>query len=367
MWDDVFGQERAVALLQRAAENPVHSYLLVGPRGSGVDEAARAFAGALVLGAEAEAEARDRVRRGRHPDVVEFEPQGASYSVKDDVRDRIIPTAFQSPVEADRRVLILWEAERLRGQRDEAQHALLKTIEEPPPRTHMLLVTDAPDDLLATVRSRCQRIDFSPLGDDDLRAALAESGVSGDQAELAVRLSGGRLDRARDLSGSRASLRDAFVGATVGLDGSGSVVLRVADECGAAVDADLASLRAELEEEEAELEAEIERAGYPDRTAGAMRKRLVGAHKRRERRRRTDALIEGITALESVYRDALAPDSERRNVDRSALRVSPRDASESLDACRVARTALVDHNPNEALLLERLVLHLATGAEPSDG
>ncbi|MEZ5171678.1 MAG: hypothetical protein R3A49_13185 [Acidimicrobiia bacterium] len=367
VWDDVFGQDRAVALLQRAAGHPVHSYLLVGPRGSGVEEAARAFAGALVLGDDADEGAIDRVRRGRHPDVVEFEPTGASYSVVDDIRRRIIPTAFQSPVEAEHRVLILWEAERLRGQRDESQNALLKTIEEPPERTHLLLVTDAPNDLLITVRSRCQRIDFSALGDDQLRRALRDADVPDDVVETAVRLAGGRLDRARAFAGPRLPLRNAFVDAVVDLGASGAAVLRAAESMAAAVADDQELLTAELEVEATELDAEIERSGYPDRTAGAMRKRLADDHRRRLRRSRVDALIEGITTLESVYRDALAPDAQPRNPDRPRLRVDARAAAEAIDACRVAREALVEHNPNEALLLERLVFALPTGAVAADG
>lgn len=366
MWDDVFGQDRAVALLRHAAQQPVHSYLLVGPRGSGVEEAARAFAGALVLGDDADEGSTDRVRRGRHPDVVEFEPTGASYSVVDDVRHRIIPTAFQSPVEADKRVLILWEAERLKGQRDEAQNALLKTIEEPPQRTHLLLVTDAPSDLLDTVRSRCQRVDFTSLGDDQLRQALSDADVPDDVVDAAVRMSGGRLDRARALSGPRLPLRNAFVDAAVGLDGSGSTTLRAAEAMSAAVAGDQELLTTELDAAAAELDAEIERSGYPDRTAGAMRKRLVDDHRRRSRRARIDALIEGITALESVYRDALAPNAVPRNPDRPRLVVDAREASAALDVCRAARDALVEHNPNEALLLERLVFSLPAGAAPVD-
>src|SRR6185369_13295241 len=104
--------------------------------------------------------------RSVHPDVVEFEPAGASYRVKDDVRERILPEAARAPIEADRKVLILFEAERLRGNQNESANAMLKTLEEPPDRTVVILVTSAPDDLLATIRSRCQRIDFESVADD---------------------------------------------------------------------------------------------------------------------------------------------------------------------------------------------------------
>ncbi len=122
------------------------------------------------------------VQRGVHPDVVEFAPGGPSYRVKEDVRDTILPEAARAPIEAERRVLILFEAERLRGNQNESANAMLKTIEEPPPRTIVLLVTAAPDDLLPTIRSRCQRIDFDPVADDVLQAALERDGVDPETA-----------------------------------------------------------------------------------------------------------------------------------------------------------------------------------------
>ncbi len=54
-----------------------------------------------------------------HPDVVEFEPEGATYRIKDDVRERIIPEASRSPVEGERKVIVLLEADRLKGTRTE--------------------------------------------------------------------------------------------------------------------------------------------------------------------------------------------------------------------------------------------------------
>src|SRR5947207_4897408 len=175
MFTEVVGQERAVELLRRASERPSHAYLLVGPRGSGVEDAAREFA-ALLIGVGDDARGLHLVQRGVHPDVVEFAPGGPSYRVKEDVRETILPEAARAPIEAERRVLILFEAERLRGNQNESATAMLKTIEEPPPRTIVVLVTAAPDDLLPTIRSRCPRIDFDPVADSVLQAALERDG-----------------------------------------------------------------------------------------------------------------------------------------------------------------------------------------------
>ena len=96
MFVDLVGQERAVETLRRATERPSHAYLLVGPRGSGVEHAARDFA-ALLIGVGDDERGLGLVQRGVHPDVVEFAPGGASYRVKEDVRDSILPEAARAP------------------------------------------------------------------------------------------------------------------------------------------------------------------------------------------------------------------------------------------------------------------------------
>ncbi len=169
--------------------------------------------------------------RSVHPDVVEFEPSGASYRVKEDVRERILPEAARAPIEGERKVLMLFEAERLRGNQNESANAMLKTFEEPPDRTVVMLVTGAPDDLLPTIRSRCQRIDFEPIADDDIRAALEREGSRAADAATLAALAGGQLARARALAGRIGTLRAAFAAAPARIDGYGATALH--DRAGA--------------------------------------------------------------------------------------------------------------------------------------
>src|SRR3954471_2162187 len=217
MFGDVGGQERVGEGLLCGSERPSHAYLLVGPRGSGVEDAARDFA-ALLIGVGDDERGLGLVQRGVHPDVIEFAPGGPSYRVKEDVRDSILPEAARAPIEGDRRVLILFEAERLRGNQNESANAMLKTIEEPPPRTIVMLVTAAADDLLPTIRSRCQRIDFDPVADVTLRAALEREGVNPEVAATAAALSGGQLARARAIAGPLAPMRAEFADAASRVD-----------------------------------------------------------------------------------------------------------------------------------------------------
>src|SRR4051794_1614985 len=168
------------------------------------------------------------VMRSVHPDVVEFEPSGASYRVKEDVRDRILPEAARAPIEGERKVLVLFEAERLKGNQNESANAMLKTLEEPPPRTVVVLVTGAPDDLIPTIRSRCQRVDLDPVPFAALEAALVAEGCTAETARLAGRLGGGNLARARALAGPLAGLRAEFAAAPSRVDGTGATAARIA-------------------------------------------------------------------------------------------------------------------------------------------
>jgi hypothetical protein len=124
------------------------------------------------------------------------------------------------------------------------------------------------------------------------------------------------------------------------------------------VKATVAALEERQREEADALAAELESAGYPDRSRTALMRRLAERHKREHRAARRRALAEGIVALETVYRDALAgADAPRRNLDRPPLGLRPAAAAAALDACRVARESL-ERNPNESLMLERLLVHL---------
>ena len=88
--------------------------------------------------------------------------------------------------------------------------------------------------------------------------------------------------------------------------------------------------------------AELEQAGYPDRVARAQLRRLADQQKRAHRHARTELLLEGITALETVYRDALAgPDAPALNADRPRIVANAQGAAAALDACRAAASG--DH------------------------
>src|SRR4051794_9543842 len=107
VFDDVIGQESAVAHLRAAVPAPVHAYLLVGPPGSGKRTAAVAFAAGLLcpLGGCGECDVCKRTLAGAHPDVILVERAGPSITV-DQARE-VRRLAMRSPNEGARKVLIL--------------------------------------------------------------------------------------------------------------------------------------------------------------------------------------------------------------------------------------------------------------------
>ena len=174
---EVRGQDDAVALLRRAvrADRVAHAYAFVGPAGSGRKLAALGFAKALV--APSDAAAAGRVDRGAHPDVRLIEPTPPEGKPKgplalriDDIR-ALERLAALRPTEAPWKVFIVAEADRMTVA---TPQAFLKTLEEPPARTVIVLIVSQLRALPATVLSRCQVVRFRPHVAEGMHALLPD-------------------------------------------------------------------------------------------------------------------------------------------------------------------------------------------------
>ena len=102
-----------------------------------------------------------------------------------------------APTESPRKVGLIFAAERMLPA---GANSLLKLLEEPPARAVVVLVSAAPERLLPTVLSRCQRMILSPLDSATLRAQLEQEGVAEDRLELAVRMGAGSLQQAKEVA-----------------------------------------------------------------------------------------------------------------------------------------------------------------------
>jgi DNA polymerase-3 subunit delta' len=343
VWDGVVGQARAVARLVACAPDPVHAYLFVGPPGCTKDLAARAFAALVMSGSDDPGSRAARlVLAGEHPDVREVRRVGAAISAEQ--IDDIVRSAALAPVEGDRKVMILDEFHLLTAQ---GAARLLKTLEEPPASTMFIVLADQVDTELVTIASRCVRIEFGPIDEAAIAAALVADGHPADVAASAAAAASGNLDRARVLvtDPGLAARRAAFAAIPGRLDGTGFTVVTLADEIVALADQAAASLTPLHAADIAALEERVAAAGE----RGSGRKALEDRHKREVRRYRTDELRTGLAAMAGVYRDVLVQGTASR----------PEAATRAVHRIHTALEAL-ERNPNETLLLQALLLDLPT-------
>lgn len=191
--DDIRGHERAVDQLRRAVSSGrvAHAYLFLGPEGVGKTMAAYAFATEL-LAANRDAElTRRKVADGNHPDMQVLEPEGRF--IKKAAIDALVQKLVYAPYEAEWKVNLILQAETMNPA---AANALLKTLEEPGRNIVFLLVTSAPQQLLPTVLSRCQKVVFGPMDPELIERVLVERGRDPDDARIIARVCDGSLGRA---------------------------------------------------------------------------------------------------------------------------------------------------------------------------
>jgi DNA polymerase-3 subunit delta' len=352
-------QPRARATLAAALASPGHAYIFRGPRGSGKAAAARAFAAELL--AHGAADPDDARRRAMldpspHPDLVWLRPPGAQHLVED-VRESVIRAASLSPSEGDRRVFVIEEAEDLR---DESQNALLKTLEEPAPFAHLILICSEPELLAETILSRCAPVEFGPLAP----AAVLEALGAGEEADAAARLSGGDVELARALIDERGEALRATAEAAARAARSGEAK---AEPWRALLETAAAAGQEAGAEEERRLVEEAEATARRGRK-GKLTREATEQVRRTERRARTQALDLGLALCCAWYRDLAAiasgADDVVLNTDRldqlsedaqGLEPAQPRAAVEwVLDTRRRLRL-----NVSEELALEALWLRLA--------
>jgi DNA polymerase-3 subunit delta' len=340
VFDTVVGQPRVVEQLVAAARQPVHAYLLVGMPGAGARAAATAFSAALVCADGGCGACRDceLALVGEHPDIELVEPDKTRLSV-DEARNLALRAAM-APSEGARRVMVLTEFHRV----EQAAPALLKTIEEPPATTVFIVLADQVHDDLVTIASRCVRIDVPPMREEAIAAALVADGVDADRATVVAGAALGDLDRARVLleDEALAGRRAAWWSVPERLDGSGAAVAALVDEVRDLMTRSMSAVEAVHAREQAELDAWVAEHGE----RGSGRRKLAERQKQEARRHRTEELRFGLATLAARYRVALGGSSDVAGAVRSV---------QELD-----RTAeAVPRNPNEALLLQALLLRLS--------
>ncbi|MDX2117867.1 MAG: AAA family ATPase [Planctomycetota bacterium] len=207
--DAIVGHRRALGVLHAAiaSERVHHAWIFHGPRGVGKFTTALSFAATLLdpsaapdlsgrIAPDPESAVQRLLRAGTHPDLHIIRKELAAYSEDSKVRDSkqatiakdvveehlLVPAALAPTLRNEGRaskVFIVDEAELLDRSPTNApvQNAILKTMEEPEGRTVIILVTSNEERLLPTIRSRCQRVAFTPLDDEGMALWLRSAKV----------------------------------------------------------------------------------------------------------------------------------------------------------------------------------------------
>ncbi len=178
MQNPIIGHHQIVEQLQHtvASDRIAGAYLFVGPTGVGKETVARYFAQLIFCQQETYSPvacgtclACRKMESGNHPDLQFIRPEGSFLKIGQirELQKQII----YEPLEASRKIYILTDVERMNA---EAENCLLKTLEEPPAASVLILLTANIRALLPTTRSRCQILQFHPMPTQELAKILVE-------------------------------------------------------------------------------------------------------------------------------------------------------------------------------------------------
>jgi DNA polymerase III subunit delta' len=381
VWQDLVGQSELVRQLEEAVQGAdrarrgeqtssmTHAWLFTGPPGSGRSNAARAFAAALLCerGGCGECLSCRTALSGAHADVTMVVTEQTVITVG--VARETVRQAALSPAGSRWQVMIVEDADRLH---ERAADALLKSIEEPPPRTVWLLCAPTVEDVAPTIRSRCRPLVLRTPPIADVAAHLVErDGVSESVAIFAARASQGHIGRARALAldETARNRRREVLRVPSQLSDLGSCMTAAANLVDAAAEDAQPRSRALDDREAADLDL-----AYGAGTRGVKPSGLAAAHKeldrnqkQRARRFVRDSIDRSLLDLASFYRDVVAlqlgsradliNEELRQEVATMAQETTGEMSVRRLDAIFAARVAL-EGEVAPVLALESLMISL---------
>jgi DNA polymerase III subunit delta' len=381
VWRDLVGQSELVAQLEdavRGAERArqgeqtssmTHAWLFTGPPGSGRSNAARAFAAALLCerGGCGECLSCRTALSGSHADVTMVATEQTVITVG--VARETVRQAALSPAGSRWQIMIVEDADRLH---ERAADALLKSMEEPPPRTVWLLCAPTVEDVAPTIRSRCRALVLRTPPIAAVAAHLVDrDAVSESVAMFAARASQGHIGRARALAldETARNRRREVLRVPAQLSDLGSCMTAAANLVDAAAEDAQPRSRAMDDREAADLDL-----AYGAGTRGVKPSGLAAAHKeldrnqkQRARRFVRDSIDRALLDLASFYRDVVAlqlgsktdliNEELRQEVATMAQETTGEMSVRRLDAIFAARVAL-DGEVAPVLALESLMISL---------
>jgi DNA polymerase-3 subunit delta' len=391
VWDAVVGQDDTVDVLRNAAvaardivegrpATPgamTHAWLFTGPAGSGRSVAARALAAALQctdpgLPGCGVCSGCHTALGGSHPDVRMIVPEGLSIQVAE--MHNVVSLAARRPARGRWQVVVIEDADRLT---ERAFNALLKMVEEPPPRSVFLLCAPSthPDDVAVTIRSRCRLVSLRIPSADAVARVLLADGVDGETAHWAAQASQGHVGRARRLARDpEARARRAEVLAIPASLQSLTACMDAADHLVQAAEGEAVALSLDLDGEESAALQNAMGAGATGKGTATSIRGMAGAVKDLEKRQKSratrtkrDALDRALVDLAAFYRDVLLmharssaplahPDFED-DIRAVAHYVNPSATLQRIDAVLACRLAL-EQNVKPVVAVQALTASL---------
>ncbi|UIN31495.1 DNA polymerase III subunit delta' [Microbacterium binotii] len=375
-WEDVWGQDDAVQLLQAAASDPAqltHAWLITGPPGSGRSTLAYGFAAALIAEPGDEAAVRQVLAR-THPDLTALRTEQVVIRIEE--ARQLVERAYYSPSLGRYRVIVVEDADRMA---ERTSNVLLKALEEPPERTIWVLCAPSDADLLPTIRSRVRTVRLrEPDVSDVARLITQRTGVDAEVAEQAARHAQRHIGMAQRLAtdDDARRRRDETLRSALAVRGVGDAVDAAARIVQVATD-DAKALT--VERDEAERASLLRTVGLAEGAAvpPAVRSQLnalADEQKRRATRSLRDGIDRVLTDLQSLFRDVVMVQFGRTDGlintelsdDLHALAAAwePTRTLLVLDEIALTRRNL-ERNAAPALALESLLVAVATGRSAS--
>ena len=200
-FEDIKGQDSAIGILKSSIKEKriLSGYLFVGPEGTGRLRTALNFAKAINCLKKNESPCEKcapciKIDANIHPDVVIVEPKGASSSIGIDQIRELISKANLKPYEGNKKVFIVNKANSMN---QEASNAFLKTLEEAPDNTVLILISESKELLLPTIVSRLSMVRFFTVSSEILEKILIhEKNISKEEAIILSKFSLGRIGEA---------------------------------------------------------------------------------------------------------------------------------------------------------------------------
>ncbi len=210
IFEDIIGQKSLKNMLTESIKNDKisHSYIIEGARGMGKKLLAYTFANYLVCETHTSCgSCRGCIQAsaGTHPDIITVLPEEGKKTIGTDVIREVIKTALIKPYSADKKIIILPDCD---GITAEAQNAMLKIIEEPPPYIVFMILIQNSNSLLETVRSRSIKLSMQLYSDAEIKQALGTENIN----PYILSYSEGNIGKAKELvfDDEFVSLRDSF-------------------------------------------------------------------------------------------------------------------------------------------------------------